>query len=96
MTKTEALVVAQHYADGLSLKFPGDEFTVDTKGHKFLRIVQTHKVGSGGSVHAFVEVATGGVYKSAGWAAPAKGMRYETVDAALEAADRFGGYLYQR
>lgn len=54
----------------------------------------------GASVHAFIENATGNVYKAASWNAPAKGVRFLTVDDALAKAaqdpDRAftGGYLY--
>lgn len=71
-------------------------FSVDKPGRKFTRIVEA----SGGQrhVHAFVENATGAVFKAAGWSAPAKGARYESVEAALEAVAKTrstnGGYLY--
>ena len=52
-------------------------------------------------VHAFVDRATGAVYKPAGWKAPAKrqgqpapDVRYENVWEALVKADRHGSYLY--
>lgn len=56
-----------------------------------------------GAVHAFVELATGHVFKPAGWKAPAKGVRYDLTDdesyrRLLEAAEHphafAGGYLY--
>ena len=56
-----------------------------------------------GSVHAFIDRETGDVYKPAGWAKPAKHVRYNL----LERKDReflfdyknvgwAGGYLYMR
>lgn len=46
------------------------------------------------SVHCFVDKA-GHVFKAAGWPAPAKGARYATMQAAVEAFNGSGtGYLY--
>ena len=82
------------------------------KGRKYLKIVQqqyddmgpyaTHEYKDG-SVHAFIDRETGDVYKPAGWAKPAKHVRYNL----LEGKDReflfdyknvgwAGGYLYMR
>lgn len=53
------------------------------------------------SVHAYVDRATGAVYKAAGWkAGPVKSkgvpdVRYPNVWEALVAADRNGSYLYK-
>lgn len=89
-----------------------DHFSADAPGPKFTRIVQRgwsspesqadspdEPTGLQRSVHAFVENATGHVYKAEGWKKPAKGVRYATVEDALEAyaASRGGtGYLYAR
>lgn len=82
------------------------------KGRKYLKIVQQQYDDMGpnpsykyrdGSVHAFVDRETGDVYKPAGWAKPAKHVRYNL----LERSDRnflfdwknvgwAGGYLYMR
>ena len=68
-------------------------------GRKYLRIVQE---GNGRSVHCFVDAETGGVYKAAGWKAPAlNGERYNLLDPesvlALETDwDPYGSYLYKR
>ena len=82
------------------------------KGRKYLKIVQQQfdDMGSNptneyrnGSVHAFIDRETGDVYKPAGWAKPAKHVRYNL----LERKDReflfdyknvgwAGGYLYMR
>ena len=54
-------------------------------------------------MHAFIEIATGDVYKPAGWAQPAKHVRFRLMDDAsyarlLSAARKpeaySGGYLY--
>ena len=82
------------------------------KGRKYLKIInrQYDDMGSNpkneyrdGSVHAFIDRKTGDVYKPAGWAKPAKHVRYNL----LERSDReflfnyknvgwAGGYLYMR
>jgi hypothetical protein len=61
-------------------------------GVKFDKIVSLSHGGSR-SVHCFID-ADGAVYKAAGWAAPAKGIRYTSVEAAIEHADLYGRYLY--
>lgn len=79
-------------------EFASKNFSV-MSGKKYDRIVQEtsgDKFGGSRSVHAFVERATGHVFKAAGWPAPAKGVRYLTVEEAAEAADLYGGYLYAR
>lgn len=49
-------------------------------GRKYLKIAAVSPGGSR-SVHCFVDAATGGVYKSAGWKAPAlNGERYNLLD----------------
>lgn len=87
MTKTAASASIV-YAELLGLKFPADNFSVEP-GIKYDRIVQ------GNSVHAFVRKEDGAVFKAAGWALPAKGVRFTNILDAVEKADRFGGYLYR-
>ena len=80
------------------------------KGRKYLKIINQQFDDMGpnpsyeyrnGSVHAFIDKETGDVYKPAGWAKPAKHVRYNL----LERKDReflfdyknvgwAGGYLY--
>lgn len=87
---------AQAFIDGLNAKDECSEhytFSVNP-GKKYDKIVATNRYGSQ-HVYAFVDT-DGNVYKSAGWNAPAKGVRYTTVEAALEKADAFGGFLYKR
>lgn len=88
---------------------PSYTFSV-APGKKFLKIVQTSMglddktkkpVAGQVSVHSFVDKMTGEVYKAAGWAAPAKGVRYNLADdasreAMFERVDPFGSYLYAR
>jgi hypothetical protein len=77
----------------------GYDFTFES-GRKYHKIIMIDN-GGGRSVHAFVDKKTGEVYKSAGWKAPAKGVRYdlrliEQREWLLENADWAGGYLYAR
>jgi hypothetical protein len=87
--------------EGLNAKFSDEsEFSSNLfeviPGRKFDKITQATQNGSHCSVHAFVERMTGHVYKAAGWAKPATGIRYTDVDDAIEAADLYGRYLYSR
>ena len=50
-------------------------------GKRFHKVIQTETFGSGKSVHCFVDVETGDIYKPAGWNAPAKGVRGNLRDA---------------
>lgn len=69
------------------------------EGKKYYKIIM---IQSGSrSVHAFVDKKTGDVYKSASWKSPAKGIRYNLLDAAsrdkcYRNATWSGGYLYLR
>ena len=77
------------------------------KGKRYLKVAHSRPTDggplAGGSVHAFIEIATGDVYKPAGWAQPAKHVRFRLMDDA--SYDRLmrearkpeaysGGYLY--
>lgn len=86
---------AQKFIDGLNIKFD-DYGTFSVRpGKKYDKIVVTTKMGNHVSAYAFVDI-DGNVYKTAGWNAPAKGIRFTSVESALEKADRFGGFLYIR
>ena len=67
-----------------------------TSGKRYLKIIQDV-----GGVHAFIDASTGDVYKPAGWAKPAKHIRYNLLDKesrerCLKNADQYGSYLYMR
>lgn len=84
------------FANRMNEKFGRGYYTFTaTKGRKYHRIVQEHAGAAGRSVHAFVD-NDGQVYKADGWKAPAKGVRFTTVAAAVEAADEHGSYLYMK
>jgi hypothetical protein len=73
-------------------------FTIES-GRKYHKIMMTTGGGSR-SVHAFVDMKTGEVYKPASIKAPAKGVRFNLLvitdrEWLLEHADWAGGYLYR-
>lgn len=85
---------AQDFIDGLNAKF-ADYGTFDVRpGKKYDKIAVKPHGSPQTFVYAFVDVE-GNVYKSAGWSAPAKGIRYTSVASALVKADKFGGFLYR-
>lgn len=63
-------------------------------GRKYNKIVSSH--GGQRSAWAFMD-QEGNIYKPASWKTPAKGVRFtaEQFAAAVERADRFGGFLYR-
>ena len=74
-------------------------FTIET-ARKYHKVIMTTGGGSR-SIHAFVDVKTGDVYKAASFKAPAKGVRFNLLDPisrekCLVKADWAGGYLYIR
>jgi hypothetical protein len=73
-------------------------FESGTKYHKVIMIDSS--VRKNRSVHCFIDKKTGEVYKSAGWKAPAKGVRFdlriiEQREWLFQNADWAGGYLYK-
>ena len=86
----------QEIADG-TYDF-GYEFVIE-EGKKYLKVIMIAHGSK--SVHCFVDKKTGEVYKSASWKAPAKGVRYNLLDArsreeCYRNADWAGSYLYLR
>lgn len=108
---------AERFAQAIEEKFnaesngkPEYRMTV-LPGRKFDKIIMEScwsldRGFSGGSVHAFVEKATGRLIKPAGWATPAKwgndwASKYDLsdqmeFDIAVHDAHFAGGYLYAR
>jgi DNA polymerase III delta prime subunit len=77
-----------------------DEYTYE-KGRKYARIVHITQPSGQRSAHAFVDLNTGDVYKSASWKSPAKGVRYNLLDdksreEMYKRADWVGFYLRTR
>ena len=77
------------------------------KGKRYLKVVDSRPSDggplAGASVHAFIEIATGEVYKPAGWTQPAKHVRFrlmhdasyaELIGHASSSEAYSGGYLY--
>jgi len=76
-----------------------DEYIYE-RGRKYARIIHVSKPSNQRSAHAFVDLNTGDVYKSASWKSPAKGIRYNLLDdksreEMYQRADWAGGYLYK-
>lgn len=65
-----------------------------TQGRKYRKIVDVHEDGRVASVHCFID-ADDNIYKPAGWAAPAKGVRATLATLNLDKVDHFGGWLYR-
>jgi hypothetical protein len=77
---------------------PEYKFTIES-GRKYHKIMMTTDSGSR-SIHAFVDMKTGELYKAASIKAPAKGVRFNLLviterEWLLEHADWAGGYLYR-
>lgn len=85
---------AKNLVDALNARFNDYEFGISS-GRRFDKV--HHKCTKYGpndisSVFCFVERETGGVFKAAGWKAPAAGMRYlidadDSVEAIVSMAD---------
>lgn len=76
---------------------PRYKFVIES-GRKYHKIVMFDS-GNARSVHAFVNMKTGEVYKAATWQAPAKHVRFdlriiEQREQLLSSADWAGCYLY--
>jgi hypothetical protein len=106
MTTTTADQISA-YVDALNDSRPAtmaaEPFAAVT-GRRYVKVCRMSADGRPTSVHAFIDPAAGLVFKPAGWAAPAKGARYDlgnpaSFTALLLAAggrDAFaGGYLYR-
>jgi len=87
--------------DALTHDAPKGYKYIIESGRKYHKIIMIDdSVRNHCSVHAFVDKKTGEVYKSAGWKAPAKGVRYDMRliddrERLLSSADWAGGYLYK-
>lgn len=78
------------------------EFYLDPSPRKYYRLVMRYLTGNKQrSVHAFIDKATGDVYKPASWKSPAKHIRYNLLDdksreLCYSKCDWSGAYLYLR
>jgi len=64
-----------------------------TEGKKNYKVIRHSHPGTSKSVHCFVEIATGDIYKSASWAVAAKGVRGNIND---EKKPLFGYDFYKK
>lgn len=89
---------AGEFIYGLNEKFVESGYEFDASaGRKYDKItLQRPGLAHTKRVYAFVNRETGGVYKAASYAAPAKGERYASVAHALQRADLNGSFLYIR
>lgn len=89
--------IAKIYNEGADV-----EFYLDSSPRKYFRLVMRYLTGSKQrSGHAFIDKATGDVYKPASWKAPAKHIRYNLLDdksreLCYSKCDWAGSYLYLR
>jgi hypothetical protein len=77
--------------------YPDGKFIAE-KGKKYYKII---RCDTSRSVHAFVDINTGEVYKAASWKAPAKHARYSLLDDksrknCFDNCDVYTSYLYLR
>lgn len=109
MIDTQDSLYAQERLEVIKGRNPRDLYTWKVyKGRKYNKIVQREfdeREGKfrDGSVHAFIDKYTGEVYKPAGWANPAKHVRYDMriikERESLHNPDKIdwaGGHLYMR
>ena len=109
MIDTQDSLYAQERLEVIKGRNPRDLYTWKVyKGRKYNKIVQREfdeRQGKfrDGSVHAFIDKYTGEVYKPAGWANPAKHVRYDMriikERESLHNPDKIdwaGGHLYMR
>ena len=97
INKEENVDYHKEQIDKLCMGEGVDQYTY-TKGKKYAKII--HISHGQRSAHAFVDLNTGDVYKSASWLSPAKGVRYNLMDdksceEMYKRADWAGGYLYK-
>jgi hypothetical protein len=65
---------------------------IDTKGKKYLRIVEKNEWETYGSVFCFVDKASGDVLKAAGWKTPAKHARGNIYKVGQEGVGAYGAH----
>lgn len=99
VNKVAVQSAVQAYVSHLNTIGQGEYQVTAEEGRKFYKVVQQYRGQHGRSVHSFVDKQTGGLYKAASWAQPAKGVRYDLVknfDQVRQVADIHGGYLYKK
>lgn len=102
VNKVAVQSAVEAYVNHLNTIAKGNYAVSVDEGRKFYKVVQQHIGGpatGNKSVHSFVDKETGGLYKAASWAQPAKGVRYDLVknfDQVRQVADIHGSYLYKK
>ena len=94
--------INKQYQQGRFSKLHKDKQSkvVARKANKYYR-VEEWEMGRAGSIHAFIDIANGDIFKPASWKAPAKGARGNIRDKAYIAyVERYpdayyGGHLYK-
>jgi hypothetical protein len=90
------------YDSGITLEYPESAeglharvYKAGTSRKRFAKVTYAHPDGHGGSVHTFVEVATGDIFKAASYKAPAKHPRGNIYadDPLAGTTDHGGAYL---
>jgi hypothetical protein len=98
LTSTYAKAVQSKLQEAYNFMAPDKRPTTEVEvGRKYFKIVAVHTEQR--SVHAFVDRVTGDVFKPAGWAAPAKGARFNLLtglSTLLSVVDPYGSYLYKK
>lgn len=87
-----------HLENILLNEFPNSKTKFDfSKGLKYWKIFEHDNNGKHKSVHAFLEVATGNIFKPDSWKKPAKHIRYNIFEKNfLNNVDPYGSYLYKK
>lgn len=71
--------LSELHNSGLRAAYPACEVNWETleakPGKRFVKVVSRRPGSTGGSAFAFIDIATGDIYKPAGWSTPAKGAR---------------------
>lgn len=96
MSATETATI---FAQKLTDKFNSGHFEV-ISGRRYDKIVHAadHPTINSRSVYAFMDRATGDLYKAQSWSSPAKGVRYKgdvVLTRAVDEADIYGSFLYR-
>ena len=95
-------VINKQYQSGRFAKLHKERGSkvVARKASKYYR-VENHEMGKAGSIHAFIEISTGDIFKPASFKAPAKGARGNVTDqryidyVAKYPDAYYGGHLYK-
>lgn len=94
-----ARMLTKKFNDEDHIGFDSLEVVEGRKYDKIVIVRDCHGVRRADQVFAFIDKATGDLYKPASWKTPAKNKRYngnELLNMAVEDADLYGTFLYMR